>query len=170
MIKILLQTLLFWNFFGKEDIVEVTNTMARNFEPYSTDYKMDQISKPDKDPNELQKPDRIYLELIYNLQHYWKSRIRALAVMSSFEKEYDELVFKLRSIDEAVENIKNSQHLKSVFEIILTVGNYMNDSTKQAQGFKLSSLQRLSFMKDDKNSMTFLHYVEKLSGLNIHNY
>lgn len=149
-------------FFGKEDIVEVTNTMARNFEPYSTDYKMDQISKPDKDPNELQKPDRIYLELIYNLQHYWKSRIRALAVMSSFEKEYDELVFKLRSIDEAVENIKNSQHLKSVFEIILTVGNYMNDSTKQAQGFKLSSLQRLSFMKDDKNSMTFLHYVEKI--------
>ncbi|CUM46224.1 uncharacterized protein AC631_00039 [Debaryomyces fabryi] len=149
-------------FLGKEDIVEVTNTLARNFEPYSTDYKMDQISKPDKDPNELQKPDRIYLELIYNLQHYWKSRIRALTVISSFEKEYEELVFKLRSIDEAVEKIKNSQHLKSVFQIILTVGNYMNDSTKQAQGFKLSSLQRLSFMKDDKNSMTFLHYVEKI--------
>lgn len=149
-------------FLGKEEIVEVTNSLARNFEPYSTDYKMDQISKPDKDPNELQKPDRIYLELVYNLQHYWKSRIRALTVMSTFEKEYDDLVFKLRSIDETVESIKNSKHLKSVFEIILTVGNYMNDSTKQALGFKLSSLQRLSFMKDDKNSMTFLHYVEKI--------
>lgn len=149
-------------FFGKEDIVEVSNNLARSFEPYSTDYKADEVSKPDKDPNELQRPDRIYLELVYNLQHYWKSRIRALTVISSYEKDYEDLVDKLRSIDEAVLNIKQSENLKGVFEIILAVGNYMNDTTKQAQGFKLSSLQRLSFMKDDKNSMSFLHYVEKI--------
>lgn len=150
-------------FFSREEIVEISNTLARNLEPYSTDYKTDgEVSKPDKDPNELQRADRIYLELIYNLQHYWKSRVRALSVIANYEKDYEDLVEKLRSIDEAVEGIKHSKHLKSVFEIILTVGNYMNDSTKQAHGFKLSSLQRLSFMKDDKNSMTFLHYVEKI--------
>ncbi|KAF5097211.1 hypothetical protein D0Z00_002488 [Geotrichum galactomycetum] len=38
----------------------------------------------------------------------------------------------------------------------------MNDSTKQASGFKLGTLQRLVFTKDDKNIMTFLHYVEKI--------
>ena len=152
-------------FFGKDEIVEVSNSMARNFEPYSTDYKGEEISKPDKDPNELQRPDRIYVELIYNLQHYWKSRIRALNMIAYYEKDYEDLVSKLRSIDETVENIRNSVHLKRVFEVILTVGNYMNDSTKQAQGFRLNSLQRLSFMKDDKNSMTFLHYVEKIIRL-----
>ncbi|CAI5757110.1 unnamed protein product [Candida verbasci] len=160
--KDVLENLAVLEFFNKPEIVEVTNTLARNFEPYSIDYKADDISKPDKDPNELQRPDRIYLELIYNLQHYWKSRIRALTVVSNYEKDYDDLVGKLRLIDEGVDCIKNSKHLKGVFEIILTVGNYMNDSTKQAKGFKLSSLQRLSFMKDDKNSMTFLHYVEKV--------
>lgn len=91
-----------------------------------------------------------------------KSRIRALTVVSNYERDYEELVKKLRLIDESVDSIKNSKNLKGVFEIILIVGNYMNDSAKQAKGFKLNSLQRLSFMKDDKNSMTFLHYVEKV--------
>lgn len=149
-------------FFGKEDIVEIPNTLARNLEPYSIDYKSGEINKPEKDPNELQRADRIYLELVYNLQHYWKSRIRSLMVITNYIKDYDDLVKKLRLIEETVESINNSKHLKSVFEIILAVGNYMNDTTKQAKGFKLSSLQRLSFMKDDKNSMTFLHYVEKI--------
>lgn len=148
-------------FLAKEEIVQVSNGMARNLEPYSTDFEADVISKPEKDPNELQRPDRIYLELIYNLQHYWKSRIRALKTIASFEKDYDELVLKLRKIDDSVESIRHSKHLRSVFDIILAVGNYMNDTSKQAKGFKLNSLQRLSFVKDDKNSMSFLHYVEK---------
>ncbi|KAL6018114.1 hypothetical protein ACI3LY_001408 [Candidozyma auris] len=148
-------------FLGKDEITEVSNSLARNLEPYSTDYTSEEISKPEKDPSELQRPDRIYLELIYNLQHYWKSRVRALKTIVNYEKDYDDLVTKLRSLDDAVDKIKHSKHLRSVFDIILAVGNYMNDTSKQAKGFKLSSLQRLSFVKDEKNSMSFLHYVEK---------
>ncbi|OBA23051.1 hypothetical protein METBIDRAFT_35441 [Metschnikowia bicuspidata var. bicuspidata NRRL YB-4993] len=148
-------------FLAKEEIVEVPNSLAISLQPYSTNYDADEISKPEKDPNELQRPDRIYLELIYNLLHYWKSRIRALKTISSYEKDYEDLVKKLRSIDAAVSSIKQSKHLRSVFDIILAVGNYMNDTSKQAKGFKLGSLQRLGFVKDDKNSMSFLHYVEK---------
>lgn len=148
-------------FLSKEEIVEMSNSLGRSLEPYSTDYKAGEISTPEKDPNELQRPDRIYLELIYNLQHYWKSRVRSLRTIAHYEKDYDDLVKKLRSLDEAVDSIKHSKHLRSVFDIILAVGNYMNDTSKQAKGFKLSSLQRLSFVKDDKNSMSFLHYVEK---------
>lgn len=149
-------------FFSKDEITEITNSAARNFEPYSTDYKVEDITKPEKDPSELKRPDRIFLELMYNLQHYWKSRNRALTIVAHYEKDYEDLVSKLRAIDESVDSIKNSNSLRGVFEIILTVGNYMNDTSKQAKGFKLNSLQRLSFMKDEKNSMTFLHYVEKL--------
>jgi cytokinesis protein len=149
-------------FFAKDEFLEIPNNLARNFEPYSTDYQVQPISKPEKDPNELQRPDRIYLELMYNLQHYWKSRTRALMMISNFEKDYEDLVTKLKLVDDVISRIINSSHLKTVFEIILAVGNYMNDHSKQAQGFKLSSLQRLTFIKDDKNSMTFLHYVEKL--------
>lgn len=68
----------------------------------------------------------------------------------------------MRQIDTASEKVRDSKHLKDILEIILAVGNYMNDSSKQASGFKLGTLQRLAFTKDDKNTMTFLHYVEKI--------
>lgn len=157
-------------FLAKDEIVEVPNSLALSLQPYSTDYTSGDITKPEKDPNELQRPDRLYLELIYNLQHYWKSRIRALRTITSFERDYDDMVRKLREIDQAVAKIRDSDHLRRVFEIILAVGNYMNDTSKQAKGFKLNSLLRLAFVKDDKNSMSFLHYVEKIIRLNYPEY
>lgn len=149
-------------FLSKQELSEIPNGLARNLEPYRTNWAKGFEKSPEKDPNELHRSDRIYLELFYNLQDYWQSRMRAIRVITSYEKEYNDLVHKLRLIDEATDNIQNSQHLRKVFDIILAVGNYMNDSSKQAQGFKLSTLQRLTFMKDDKNSITFLHYVEKI--------
>lgn len=157
-------------FLAKDEIVEVPNSLALSLQPYSTDYTSGEILKPEKDPSELQRPDRLYLELIYNLQHYWKSRIRALRTITSFERDYEDLVKKLREIDQAVAKIRDSEHLRRVFEIILAVGNYMNDTSKQAKGFKLNSLLRLAFVKDDKNSMSFLHYVEKVIRLNYPDY
>ncbi|KAK5188063.1 hypothetical protein LTR16_008826, partial [Cryomyces antarcticus] len=49
-----------------------------------------------------------------------------------------------------------------VFGLILDIGNYMNDSNKQAIGFKLSSLARLGMVKDDKNESTLMDYIERL--------
>ncbi|CAN6664543.1 protein Bni1p [Trichomonascus vanleenenianus] len=153
-------------FLGRPELTEVTISLARNFQPYSTDWSQQsedgKVPKPEKDPRELARADQIYLELCYNLQHYWKSRIRGLAVISSYQKDYEELVSKLRLVDTACEKVKQSKNLKDILEIILAVGNYMNDSSKQASGFKLGTLQRLVFTKDEKNTMTFLHYVEKI--------
>jgi cytokinesis protein len=149
-------------FLGKQELCEIPNNLARNLEPYGTIWTKGAEKSPEKDPNELDRSDRVYLELFYNLQDYWSSRMRALRVITTYEKDYTDLVHKLRAIDGATESIQNSKHLRKVFDIILAVGNYMNDTAKKAQGFKLSTLQRLTFMKDDKNSITFLHYVEKI--------
>lgn len=154
------------DFLLKPEIVEVSNNLARNFAPYSTEWEgvssVDEAKTPEKDPGELQRADQLYLEMMVNLQGYWASRMRALKVITTYEKEYSDLLTKLRSIDKAVSSIQHSENLRSVFEVILAVGNYMNDSSKQAHGFKLATLQRLTFIKDEKNSMTFLNYVEKI--------
>jgi cytokinesis protein len=42
------------------------------------------------------------------------------------------------------------------------VGNYMNDSRKQASGFKLQSLSRMIGVKDEHN-VSFLHHVERVT-------
>ncbi|KAG7911649.1 hypothetical protein KL906_000970 [Ogataea polymorpha] len=150
------------DFLAKPELNEISNTLAKNFEPYSTDWQNDKEAKHDKDPSELARADRIYLELIYNLQHYWKSRMRALNAILNYEKDYEEYVKKLEMLEKALESLENSKTLRKVFDIILIVGNYMNDKSKQAHGFKLSTLQRLGFLKDHKNLISFLHYVEKV--------
>ncbi|SCU96699.1 LADA_0H02278g1_1 [Lachancea dasiensis] len=153
-------------FLSKPEIVEVSTNLARNFLPYSIDWegvsRVEDAKPPEKDPSELQRADHIYLELFVNLQTYWSSRMRAIKVITSYEKDYNDLVHKLRMIDKATCAIQQSQSLRSVLDIILAVGNFMNDTSKQAQGFRLATLQRLTFIKDDKNSMTFLNYVETI--------
>lgn len=157
-------------FLSKLEIAEVSINLARNFAPYTTDWdgvkSLEEAKPPEKDPNELQRADQIYLNLMVNLQSYWLSRMRALRTIITFEKEYDELIGKLRKVDKAVSALQNSENLKNVFNVILAVGNFMNDTSKQAQGFKLSTLQRLTFIKDFTNSMTFLNFVERVVRTN----
>lgn len=154
------------DFLSKQEIVEVSVNLARNFAPYTTDWdgvkSVEEAKFPEKDPNELQRADQIYLQLMVNLQSYWASRMRAIKVITTYEREYSELLGKLRKIDKAVSCLQDSENLRNVFNVILAVGNYMNDASKQAQGFKLTTLQRLTFIKDTTNSMTFLNYVEKI--------
>ncbi|KAH7598485.1 Diaphanous GTPase-binding Domain [Nakaseomyces glabratus] len=153
-------------FLSKQEIVEVSTNLARNYAPYSTDWegikKIEDAKAPEKDPNELQRADQIYLQLMVNLQSYWASRMRAIRMITSYEREYNELLAKLHRVDKAVGSLQGSDNLKNIFNVILAVGNFMNDSAKQAKGFKLSTLQRLTFIKDADNSMTFLNYVEKI--------
>lgn len=147
-------------FFNNDSLNEISDSLMRNFFPYSTDFT-NPNRKPKKSPEELDRPDRIYLE-IFNMRAYWKSRSRALLLTQTYQKDYVDLVQKLQVIDEANTSLKASSSLKYVLGIIRSVGNFMNDSSKQAMGFKLDTLQRLKFMKDETNTMTFLHYVEKV--------
>jgi cytokinesis protein len=68
----------------------------------------------------------------------------------------------LQQVVAASESLRNSVSLVNVLGLILDIGNYMNDSNKQATGFKLSSLARLGMVKDDKNESTFADLVERI--------
>ncbi|CAI5755510.1 unnamed protein product [Candida verbasci] len=147
-------------FFNNDSLIEISDNLFRNLAPYSSDPRN---NKPPKmDPNELERADRIFLELCYNLRHYWRARSRALLFTQTFQKDYIDLEHKLSLVDKANACLKDSSSLKNVLGIIRSVGNFMNEDSKQALGFKLDTLQRLKFMKDDSNSMNFLHYIEKI--------
>lgn len=147
-------------FFNSEALNEVPDSVTRAFLPYTQDY-----SRPENTPLEssesLERADRIFLE-IFNMRKYWKSRSRALLILHSFKKDSSDLLQKLDMVHRGASCIQLSENLKQVLALIRSVGNFMNDSSKQAMGFKIDILQRLRFMKDDSNSLTFLHYVEKI--------
>lgn len=152
------------DFLQKEDMCNIPENTAKLMAPYSKDWTGPEANKENReqDPSELTREDQIYLQTAYELHHYWKSRMRALALTRTFEAEYDETSEKLKQVVAVSESLRDSVSLMNILGLILDIGNYMNDSNKQASGFKLSSLARLGMVKDDKNESTFADLVERI--------
>lgn len=152
------------DFLQRDDLCIVPDNTAKLMAPYSKDpTRPDALQSPrEQDPSELTREDQIYLATAYELNHYWKSRMRALVLTRTFEPEYDEVSKQLKEVVTVSESLRDSVALMNVLGLILDIGNYMNDSNKQATGFKLSSLGRLAMVKDDKNESTFADLVERI--------
>ena len=152
------------DFLQRNDLCEIPDNVAKLMAPYSKDWTgpNSQATEREQNPEELTREDQIYLYTAFELHHYWRSRMRALALTKTFEKEYDEISNKLQQIVDVSESLRDSVKLINVLGLILDIGNYMNDVNKQATGFKLSSLARLGMVKDDKNESTFADLVERI--------
>ena len=152
------------DFLQAEALSTIPDNVAKLMAPYSKDWTgLDAMKTTrEQDPLELTKDDQIYLYTAYELHHYWKARMRALALTRSFETEYDEISAKLKQVVNVSESLRDSVKLMPVFGLILDIGNYMNDTNKQAVGFKLSSLARLGMVKDNNNEGTLMDYIERM--------
>ena len=152
------------DFLQREDLCSVPENTAKLMAPYSRDWTgPDALKTPrEQDPSELTREDQIYLATAFELSHYWKSRMRALLLTRTFESEYEEVSKHLKEVVSVSESLRDSVALMNVLGLILDIGNYMNDSNKQATGFKLSSLGRLAMVKDEKNESTFADLVERI--------
>ncbi|KFY85394.1 hypothetical protein V498_07725 [Pseudogymnoascus sp. VKM F-4517 (FW-2822)] len=151
-------------FLQKDDLCNIPDNTTKLMAPYSKDWTGPEANKEirEMDPEELTREDQIFLQTAFELHHYWKSRIRALALTRTYEAEYEDVSTKLRQVVTVSESLRDSVSLMNVLGLILDIGNYMNDSNKQASGFKLSSLARLGMVKDDKNESTFADLVERI--------
>ncbi|KAF2016358.1 hypothetical protein BU24DRAFT_409468 [Aaosphaeria arxii CBS 175.79] len=151
-------------FLQKNDFCDIPDNTSKLMAPYSKDWTGANAaeSKREQNPEELTREDQIYLLTAYELHHYWKSRMRALALTRTYETEYDEISAKLLEVSRVADSLRSSSSLISVLGLILDIGNFMNDANKQANGFKLSTLSRLGMLKDDKNESTFADLVERI--------
>lgn len=152
------------DFLQQEHLCTIPDNTAKLMAPYSKDWTGADAKSTEReqDPSELTKEDQIYLYTAYELHHYWKARMRALALTRNFEADYDEISGKLKQVVNVSESLRDSVRLLPVFGLILDIGNYMNDTNKQAMGFKLSSLARLGMVKDSNNESTLMDYVERV--------
>ncbi|KAK5084852.1 hypothetical protein LTR70_007759 [Exophiala xenobiotica] len=160
----ILDSVVVMDFLQRDDLCNIPDNVAKMMAPYSKDWTGPDAasSQREQDPVELTREDQIYLQTAYELHHYWKARMRALALTRNYEAEYDEISKKLKDVVDVSESIRDSTSLMSVLALILDIGNYMNDANKQASGFKLSSLARLGMVKDDKNESTFADLIERI--------
>ncbi|TQS32286.1 hypothetical protein Golomagni_07405, partial [Golovinomyces magnicellulatus] len=151
-------------FLQREDLCAVPDYIAKGMAPYSRDVTGPESDEQvrEQDPSDLTPQDQIYLYTAYELRHYWRARMRALALTRSYESEYDHIYDKMTEVVTVCESLRDSVSLMNVLGLILDIGNYMNDANKQARGFKLSSLARLGMVKDDKNESSLADLVERI--------
>lgn len=152
------------DFLQRDEMCTIPENVAKLMAPYSRDWTVPGAasSEREQDPSELTREDQIYLATAFELNHYWKARMRALALTRSYEHEYEYISARLQEVVRVSESLRDSVSLMNVLGLILDIGNFMNDANKQAQGFKLSSLARLGMVKDDKNETTFADLVERI--------
>ncbi|KAJ5825467.1 Diaphanous autoregulatory [Penicillium riverlandense] len=160
----ILDNMVVMDFLQRDELCTIPENVVKLMAAYSMDWTGPGAasSEREQDPAELTREDQIYLYTAYELNHYWKARMRALALTRSFESEYEHLSEKLQYVVKVSESLRDSVSLMNVLGLILDIGNFMNDANKQAQGFKLSSLARLGMVKDDKNETTFADLVERI--------
>jgi hypothetical protein len=111
-----------------------------------------------KNVNLLTEEDKFLLQLTK------VERISAkLSIMSYIGNFYDNLHLiapQTHAIISGSTSVKNSKKLRSVLEIILAFGNYLNSSKRgPAYGFKLQSLDTLLDTKSTDKRMCLLHYI-----------
>ncbi|KKK13194.1 cytokinesis protein [Aspergillus ochraceoroseus] len=152
------------DFLQRDELCTIPENVSKLMATYSKDWTGPDAasSEREQDPGELTREDQIYLFTAFELNHYWKARMRALALTRTFEPDYEHLSAKLQDVVRVSESLRDSVALMNVLGLILDIGNFMNDANKQAQGFKLSSLARLGMVKDDKNETTFADLVERI--------
>lgn len=160
----ILDNLVVMDFLQRDEMCTIPENVAKLMAPYSRDWTVPGAasSEREQDPSELTREDQIYLATAFELNHYWKARMRALALTRSYEHEYEYISAKLQEVVQVSESLRDSVSLMNILGLILDIGNFMNDANKQAQGFKLSSLARLGMVKDDKNETTFADLVERI--------
>jgi len=85
-----------------------------------------------------------------------------------FQAEFDEgstlVARKLEVVKRLSEFLTDSDDLKLLFSIILTLGNYMNGGNRargQADGFGLEILGKLKDVKSKDSKVTLLHFIVK---------
>lgn len=91
-------------------------------------------------------------------------RITCIVFQAEFEENCTQISRKLHVVKHLCLFLLDSEDLKFLFSIILTLGNYMNGGNRtrgQADGFGLEILGKLKDVKSKDSKVTLLHFIVK---------
>uniref|UniRef100_A0AAG5DRU5 FH2 domain-containing protein n=1 Tax=Anopheles atroparvus TaxID=41427 RepID=A0AAG5DRU5_ANOAO len=108
----------------------------------------------------LDQPEQFLLR-ISNIS-FFSERISCIVFQAEFEEHYKSVSRKLKTVKQTCEFLADSEELKHLFSIILTLGNFMNGGNRtrgQADGFGLEILSKLKDVKSADTNTTLLHFI-----------
>eukprot|EP00795_Rhopilema_esculentum_P003286 gene3286-1616_t len=105
------------------------------------------------------RSDRFLYEMS-RIPHY-EQRLKALLYKKSFTDRMAELRPQIQAVVKACKELSRSKKLRSLFQIVLVLGNYMNRGQRgNAAGFRLTSLNKIIDTKSSVDrKITLFHYL-----------
>ncbi|KAK2879220.1 hypothetical protein Q8A67_020011 [Cirrhinus molitorella] len=118
------------------------------------------------EPDKLANVDHFYLLLL--AVPCYQLRIECMLLCEETLSVLDIMKPKVELVETACENLRKSSLLPSFCKLILDVGNFLNygSHTGNAEGFKISSLLKLTETKANKSRITLLHHILEEAELN----
>lgn len=79
----------------------------------------------------------------------YQARLDCAIFMKGFDNDAGFLTEKIRLVDEAIMEVIESEKLKRLITVVLAMGNYLNEGTRngEAKAIKLASLLKLNTVK-----------------------
>ncbi|XP_059303853.1 formin-like protein 4 [Lycium ferocissimum] len=114
----------------------------------------------DGNPSKLADAESFLYQMLKAVPSAFR-RFNAMLFRSSYDPEILNLKENLQTIELSCKELRTSRIFLRLLEAILKAGNRMNAGTARgnAQGFNLSALQKISYVKSNDGKTTLLHFV-----------
>ncbi|EKE41967.1 formin 2 family protein [Entamoeba nuttalli P19] len=91
-------------------------------------------------------------------------KLEAFACKLEFPVKLSEILPDIKKVEVACKQLLESKKLLRLMEVILLIGNYLNQGTARAKchGFSFNTLQKLSDTKTGDNKRTLLHFIASI--------
>ncbi|XP_078692751.1 delphilin-like isoform X1 [Branchiostoma floridae x Branchiostoma belcheri] len=103
----------------------------------------------------------------------YKTRLKAMIFKANFAEKTEELRQHIDAISRASWELRNSQKLAKILQLVLAMGNYLNEGNirvAKASGFRVSFLRELDTTKTSDKKSTFLHILANAVSTNFSQY
>ncbi|MCJ8737055.1 hypothetical protein PDJAM_G00019390 [Pangasius djambal] len=129
-------------------------------------HEIDNLNSFQGERDKLANVDKFYLSLL--AVPCYRLRIDCMLLCEETASVLEILKPKAHLVKEACKSLRASTLMPSFCRIILRVGNFLNygSHTGNAEGFKISSLLKLTETKANKGRITLLHHILEEAELN----
>ncbi|EPX70901.1 formin For3 [Schizosaccharomyces octosporus yFS286] len=150
-------------FFHKSGFATQEGLLAP-FASYWTDYSKpeDKRTPPKDDVRKLGYYERFFVLFIVNLRHYFQQRMYGLRLRETFIPEIENIEVHVKKVIDVCKSVLEDKYFSGFFQVLLNLGNYINDPLDKARAFSLPMVYRLETLRDCTFSNTLLHYFEDI--------
>ncbi|KAN0050070.1 hypothetical protein ACTA71_003171 [Dictyostelium dimigraforme] len=123
---------------------------------------INEFLREEKDITKLGPPEQFSMK-IHSVPQV-KSRLQAMKFKYAYESKKSDLKVDIDNFKQGTLEIKGSEKIPKLLEVILILGNFINGGTARgnAYGFKLNTITKLADTKSTDNKLSLVNYLTRV--------